>query len=85
MASSLSLSLKSMSRKYLLQYQAFRFMVGPGHGPLLLECGPSLFKAVGPVDPSFLIVKKSLIEIFILQRVCNKLLKTESTWRLSIQ
>ena len=39
--------------------QAFRFMVGPGHCPMFSKYGPLLFKAVGPVDPSFLVVKKS--------------------------
>ena len=39
--------------------QAFRFMVGPDHCPMISKYGPSLSKAVGPVDPSFLIVKKS--------------------------
>ena len=39
--------------------QAFRFMVGPGHCPMISKYGPSLSKAVGPVDPSFLVVKKS--------------------------
>ena len=39
--------------------QAFRFMVGPGHCPMTSKYGPSPSKAVGPVDPSFLDVKKS--------------------------
>ena len=39
--------------------QAFRFMVGLGHCPMISKVGPSLSKAVGPVDPSFLVVKKS--------------------------
>ena len=39
--------------------QAFRFMVGPGHCPMISKYGPSLSKTVGPVDPSFLVVKKS--------------------------
>ena len=39
--------------------QAFRFMVGPGHCPMISKYGPSLSKAVGPVDPSFLGMKKS--------------------------
>ena len=34
-------------------------MVGPGHCPIISKYGPSLSKAVGPVDPSFLVVKKS--------------------------
>ena len=37
--------------------QAFRFMVGLGHCPMISKYGPSLSKAVGPVDPSFLVVK----------------------------
>ena len=39
--------------------QAFRFMVGLGHCPMISKYGPSLSKAVGPVDPSFKVVKKS--------------------------
>ena len=39
--------------------QAFRFMEGPGHCPMISKYGPSLSKAVGPVDPSYLVVKKS--------------------------
>ena len=39
--------------------QAFRFMVGPGHCPMISKYDPSISKAVGPVDPSFLVVKKS--------------------------
>ena len=35
-------------------------MVGPGHCPMISKYGPSLFKAVGPVDPSFLVVKNLL-------------------------
>ena len=34
-------------------------MVGPGHCPFKSKYGPSSPKAVGPVDPSFLVVKKS--------------------------
>ena len=48
---------------YLLQktqqLQAFRFMVGTGHCPMISKYGPSLSQAMGPVDPSFLVVKKS--------------------------
>ena len=32
-------------------------MVGPGHCPMISKYGLSLSKAVGPVDPSFLVVK----------------------------
>ena len=32
---------------------------GPGHCPMISKYGPSLSKAVGPVDQSFLVVKKS--------------------------
>ena len=32
---------------------AFRFMVSPGHCPMISKYGPSLFKAVGPRDPPF--------------------------------
>ena len=66
-------------------YQAFRFMVGPGHGLMILKYGPSLFEAVGPVDPSFLVLKNlTLIKIYILQLV-YELHKTESTCRYSSQ
>ena len=41
------------------QCQAFRLMVGPGHCPMISKYGPSLSKAVGPMDPSFLVVKKT--------------------------
>ena len=34
-------------------------MVGPGHCPMISKYDPSLSKAVGPVDPSFLVVNKS--------------------------
>ena len=34
-------------------------MVGPGHCPMISKYGPSVSKAVGPVNPSFLVVKKS--------------------------
>ena len=34
-------------------------MVGSGHCPMISKYGPSLSKAVGPVDPSLLVVKKS--------------------------
>ena len=34
-------------------------MVGSGHCPMISKYGQSLFKAVGPVDPSFVVVKKS--------------------------
>ena len=34
-------------------------MVGPGHCSMISKFGLSLSKAVGPVDPSFLVVKKS--------------------------
>ena len=39
-------------------------------GPIISKYGPSLSKAVGPVDPSFLVVKKSHFDKNIhLQRV----------------
>ena len=41
------------------ELQAFRFMVGLGHCPMISKYGPSLSKAVDPVDPSFLVVKIS--------------------------
>ena len=34
-------------------------MVGPGHCPMISKNGPSLSNAVGPVDPSFLVLKKT--------------------------
>ena len=34
-------------------------MVGPGHCPMISKYGPLLSKAVDPVDPSFLVLKKS--------------------------
>ena len=34
-------------------------MVGPGHCPMISKYGLSLSKAVGPVDTSFLVLKKS--------------------------
>ena len=34
-------------------------MVGPGHCPMISKYGPSLSKAVGPLDPSFVVVKNS--------------------------
>ena len=40
-------------------YTGLQIMVGPGHCPMISKYGPSLSKAVGPVDPSFLVVKKS--------------------------
>ena len=44
--------------------QVFRYMEGPGHCPMITKYGPSLFKAVGPVDPSFLVVQNlTLIKI----------------------
>ena len=45
--------------RILGKIQDFRFMVGPGHCPMISKYGPSLSKAVGPVDTSFLVVKKS--------------------------
>ena len=70
-------------RKCHCKEYAFRFMVGPGYCAMISKYGPSLSKAVGPVDPSFLVVKKSRfnkkkIHVFILQRV-YQLHKTERT------
>ena len=48
-----------------LHIQAFRCMVGLGHCPVISKYGLSLSKAVGPVDPSFLAVKKSHLNINI--------------------
>ena len=39
--------------------QAFRFMVELGHCPVMSIYGLSISKVVGPVDPLFLVVKKS--------------------------
>ena len=44
-------------------------MVGPGHCPVS-KYGPSLSKAVGPVDPSFLGVKKSHFKKNVHLTVC---------------
>ena len=43
----------------LTYFQALRFMVGPGHCPMISKYGPSLSKAVSLEDPSFLVMKKS--------------------------
>ena len=45
--------------------QAFRFMVGPDHCPMISKYGSSLSKAVGPVDPSFSVVKNSFFSFFL--------------------
>ena len=60
-ASSLASIVKFVVKKrsYVVYVQAFRFMVGLGHWPMIAKYGPSLSKAVGPVDPSFLVLKKS--------------------------
>ena len=34
-------------------------MVGPGHCPMISKYGSSLSKAVGPVDPFFLVVSSN--------------------------
>ena len=39
--------------------KAFRLMVGLGHCPMISKYGPSLSKAVRPVDSSFLVVNQS--------------------------
>ena len=55
-------------------------MVGPGHCPMSSKYGPSLSKAVGPVDPSSLVVNKAHFnKIFILHP------QIESSSRQSIQ
>ena len=43
----------------VLVEQAFRSMVGPGYCLMISKYGPSLPKAMGPVEPSFLVVKIS--------------------------
>ena len=35
-----------------------KYMVDPGHCPMISKYGPSLSKAVGLVDPPLLVVKK---------------------------
>ena len=45
----------SVNADQLVNRQAFRFMVGLGHCPMISKYGPSL----STVDPSFLVVKKS--------------------------
>ena len=66
--------------------QTFRFMVGPGHCPMISKYGPSLPKAVGPVDPSFLIVKKShynkKIHHTAILITNGSLMKVEATWSI---
>ena len=59
----------SDSTQQVLVEQAFRFMVGLGHCPMISKHSPSLPKAVGPVDSSFLVVKISHFDkkIFNLQ------------------
>ena len=47
--------LQPLNEKHCLK-QAVRFMVGPGHCPMISKYGPSLSKAV---DPFFLVVKIS--------------------------
>ena len=49
--------------KMLVILQAFRFMVDSDHCPMISKYGTSLSKAVGPVDPSFLVVIKSHFNI----------------------
>ena len=50
-------NISSQKLESISALQAFRFMVGPGRCPMISKYGPSLSKAVGPVDPSFLGVK----------------------------
>ena len=49
----------SVGDYHKVNWQAFRFMVGPGHCPMISKYGPSLSKAVGTLYPSFLVKKKS--------------------------
>ena len=49
---------EQMTMAKIVLTQDFRFMVGQGHCPMISKYGPSLSKAVGPVDQSFLVVKK---------------------------
>ena len=55
----ISRELGNDSDSFYTSHQAFRFMEGPGHCPLISKYSPSLSKAVGPVNPSFLVVKTS--------------------------
>ena len=49
------MELENYVAKTNVSLHAFRFMVGPGHCPMISKYGPSLSKAV---DPFFLVVKK---------------------------
>ena len=49
----------SDSTQQVLVEQAFTFMVGSGHCPMISKYSPTLPKAVSPVDLSFLVVKIS--------------------------
>ena len=62
------------------QIQAFRFMMGPGHCPMISKYCPSLSKAVGRVDPSFLVVKKFHFNI----KYSSYMESTNSTKQMSI-
>ena len=55
-------SYQFIRNKFTPYNQAFIFMVGLGHNnkcPMISKYGPSLSKAVGPVDSSILVMKKS--------------------------
>ena len=52
------LSIAEFMEKYK-EHAGLQFMMGPGLCPMTSKYGPSLSKAVCPVDPSFLVVKKS--------------------------
>ena len=54
-----SLGIKFILAIFVGYPQAFRFVVSPDQCPMISKYGPSLSKALGPVDPSFLVVKKS--------------------------
>ena len=77
-------SFSKLWTSFTISVQAFRFMVGPSHCPMISKYGPSLSKEVGPVEPSFLVVKKSYFNEKIY---CEsiELHKTDSTCRKSIQ
>ena len=58
-----------------------QIMVGLGHCPMISKYGPSLFKAVSPVDPSFLVVKKSHFDKNIHLTGSLQTPQTESSFR----
>ena len=83
----LSIKVDNSVDPHQMALQAFRFMVGLGHCPMMkYEIWPITFQGSEPIRPILFSCVKilTLIKIFILQRV-YELQKTESTCRLSIQ